>query len=132
MAQLQTELTRMQRKTANQLPMRMLQSALRQPVRTLVYLAIASRLIVLALALLSHRYISDYDASAATILELDVNNSISDYPFDRWLRPLVSVYLRWDAFFFLHIAEEGYVYEQEHAFFPMVPWLMRAIAATSK
>jgi phosphatidylinositol glycan class V len=39
----------------------------------------------------------------------------------KWAEPL----LRWDAFHFLHIAQNGYVYEHEWAFFPGVPNVMR-------
>ena len=35
--------------------------------------------------------------------------------------------LRWDAFHFLHIAQEGYVYEHEWAFFPGTPFVMRTL-----
>ncbi|EPQ61292.1 mannosyltransferase [Gloeophyllum trabeum ATCC 11539] len=38
---------------------------------------------------------------------------------------LTSGLLRWDAFHFAHIAEEGYVYEYEWAFFPGAPLAMR-------
>jgi phosphatidylinositol glycan class V len=33
--------------------------------------------------------------------------------------------LRWDAFYFAHIAKNGYVYEQEWAFFPGTPLIMK-------
>ncbi|KAI8052422.1 GPI mannosyltransferase 2 [Syncephalis plumigaleata] len=115
---------------------------LNRPLRTLLRLAIASRLAVFSLALASHRYISDYDASVDTVLNptaatttttttiLDNDGNGSVKLLEPWLRPFASIYLRWDAFYFLHIAEEGYLFEQEHAFFPLLPFLMRLVAAT--
>jgi phosphatidylinositol glycan class V len=41
-----------------------------------------------------------------------------------WAQPL----LRWDSFHFLHIAEHGYVFENQWAFFPGVPFVMHASA----
>jgi phosphatidylinositol glycan class V len=37
-------------------------------------------------------------------------------------------FLRWDTFHFLHVAEQGYAYEHEWAFFPGVPIVMHAMA----
>ena len=34
----------------------------------------------------------------------------------------------WDSVYFTRIATHGYEYEQTHAFFPLLPWLMRALA----
>lgn len=31
---------------------------------------------------------------------------------------------KWDAAYFLKIAEEGYKYEQYMAFFPLYPWIL--------
>ena len=42
-------------------------------------------------------------------------------------RTLASAVLRWDAFHFAHIAQEGYLYEHEWAFFPAAPSLMRSL-----
>jgi phosphatidylinositol glycan class V len=107
---------------------------LNRPLRTLVRLAIVSRLAVFSLALASHRYISDYDASLDTLFNPNTATIFDDDGstklLESWFRPFASIYLRWDAFYFLHIAEEGYLFEQEHAFFPLLPLLMRLIAAT--
>ncbi|KAJ1655492.1 ER membrane glycoprotein subunit of the GPI transamidase complex-like protein [Dispira simplex] len=47
------------------------------------------------------------------------------------LRPWLRVFVRWDAIYFIHLAEEGhYVFEQEHAFFPMLPLLIRFVASS--
>lgn len=45
-----------------------------------------------------------------------------------WICSLAHTGLRWDAFHFSHIAQQGYVYEYEWAFFPGTPLLMRAMA----
>ena len=42
----------------------------------------------------------------------------------KWAQPL----LRWDSFHFLHIAEHGYVYENEWAFLPGTSFVMRISA----
>ncbi|KAH7913176.1 glycosyltransferase family 76 protein [Hygrophoropsis aurantiaca] len=39
--------------------------------------------------------------------------------------PWISALLRWDAFHFAHVAEKGYVYEHEWAFFVGTPFTMR-------
>jgi GPI mannosyltransferase 2 len=36
-----------------------------------------------------------------------------------------SPILRWDSFHFLHIAQHGYVYQYQWAFFPGVPFVIR-------
>ncbi|KAG5459884.1 MAG: hypothetical protein BJ554DRAFT_8142, partial [Olpidium bornovanus] len=46
----------------------------------------------------------------------------------RLIRPLV----RWDALHFRHIAEEGYIWEHEFAFFPLLPAVMRLGAETGE
>ncbi|KIP08294.1 glycosyltransferase family 76 protein, partial [Phlebiopsis gigantea 11061_1 CR5-6] len=46
-------------------------------------------------------------------------------PSDSALAKAVYPLLRWDTFHFLHIAQDGYVYEYEWAFFPGAPFVMR-------
>lgn len=46
---------------------------------------------------------------------------------DRWLKSLFGVFLRWDAVYFHQVAVRGYWYEQEYAFFPLLPFLIEQL-----
>lgn len=86
--------------------------------------AVASRLLAVVLGVASNAIIGDYDVSAETVLPLHTRGSY----FVPILRRLAKASLRWDSFYFVHIADAGYVYEQEHAFFPLLPMLMRGLS----
>ncbi|KAJ2797637.1 ER membrane glycoprotein subunit of the GPI transamidase complex-like protein [Coemansia furcata] len=86
--------------------------------------AAASRAVVLVLGAVSNTIINDYDASTSLVLP------DASLIFESVLRTLAHVFVRWDSFYFLHIADAGYVHEQEHAFFPLLPMLMRLVAST--
>ncbi|KAI9506725.1 GPI mannosyltransferase 2 [Coemansia spiralis] len=86
--------------------------------------AALSRVIVLLLGIASNTAINDYDSSASLVLPAE--HSV----VQRATRRLAQTTLHWDAFYFTHIAGSGYVYEQEHAFFPLLPLLMRLLAHT--
>ncbi|KAJ1897305.1 ER membrane glycoprotein subunit of the GPI transamidase complex-like protein [Coemansia sp. IMI 209127] len=87
--------------------------------------AILSRLVALLLGIASNAVINDYDSSASLILPTK-----SSAGQGGGIRRLAQVVVHWDAFYFTHIAESGYVYEQEHAFFPLLPLLMRLLSRT--
>ncbi|KAJ2637287.1 ER membrane glycoprotein subunit of the GPI transamidase complex-like protein, partial [Coemansia sp. RSA 1694] len=91
---------------------------------TVVKYAAASRVAAMVLGVASNAIIDDYDASTSLILP-DASSALEGA-----LRALAHVFVRWDAFYFLHIADTGYVHEQEHAFFPLLPLLMRLVAGT--
>lgn len=99
-------------------------------MRQLGLLAITSRLLTWSLAFISTLFINDYDSSVDTILSIESESSSSliQNIFNRVFR----VFLRWDSFYFLHIAEEGYVFEQEHAFFPFYPLLVRTLGSSGE
>lgn len=80
--------------------------------------AVITRVITISLALLTYYFLSSYDSSA----EIQTRSSHN----------LLNAFLRWDALYFLHIAEHGYVYEQETAFFPVMPLISRFLTNTSK
>ncbi|PIA18221.1 mannosyltransferase [Coemansia reversa NRRL 1564] len=91
----------------------------------LVRYAALSRVASLTLGVVANLVIDDYDASAQLVL-----SSGGSLPV-QVLRLLARVVMRWDAFYFVHIADVGYVYEQEHAFFPLLPILMRLVTRTA-
>jgi len=61
--------------------------------------------------LLLPKYVPAFDTSADLILEEK----------ERWLQG----FLRWDALYFERIAKHGYRSEQEYAFMPALPFVMR-------
>ncbi|KAF9167727.1 hypothetical protein BGX20_011522 [Mortierella sp. AD010] len=90
---------------------------------TVAYYALVSRLVIWALAVASHALIQDYDSALELVLPIET-------PSQQFFKSVFGVFLRWDSFYFVHIAEKGYVFEQEHAFFPLVPALMTLISNT--
>lgn len=94
-------------------------------IGTVTYYALISRLVIWAIAAVSHTLIQDYDSALELILPIETTGQ-------QLFKSIFGVFLRWDAFYFAHIAEKGYVFEQAHAFFPLVPALTRLVANTGK
>ncbi|GAN01003.1 dolichol-p-mannose mannosyltransferase [Mucor ambiguus] len=80
-------------------------------------IAITSRLVTIGLAIAVYFFTGSYDSSGEIQLKASAKCAL-------------NVFLRWDALYFLHIAEKGYVFEQETAFFPVMPLLAKLLANT--
>uniref|UniRef100_A0A7S2RMR2 GPI mannosyltransferase 2 n=1 Tax=Mucochytrium quahogii TaxID=96639 RepID=A0A7S2RMR2_9STRA len=79
----------------------------------LLMIGVVSRLVVLLVSYVSYSIVGAYDTSARIA-----------HPAHRFI-PLGT---NWDAEYFVRIAQYGYEYEQVHAFFPLLPFLMRCFA----
>ncbi|KAI8592902.1 GPI mannosyltransferase 2 [Geranomyces variabilis] len=97
--------------------------------KAVVYRAATTRLLFLLLAVCSHAFASDYDASTAAMLAAPTPTAKAENTHTVTLNSLLAPFVRWDAVYFLAIADRGYVHEQEFAFFPGLPLVMRAVAA---
>jgi len=97
-------------------------------LKPIIKYAIQSRLFIWIISLLSHIFVNEHDSSASLILS---DNSQSYSTLDQIIIYIFGVFVRWDSFFFYHIAENGYIYEQETAFFPFLPYMMRILSNTS-
>lgn len=84
--------------------------------RTLIASIGSTRVLCAILLVLTSR-LALFDASPELLLT-------PTSTFSKWS----STLLRWDAFHYAHIAQEGYVYEYEWAFFPGMPYLTRILA----
>lgn len=91
--------------------------------RKIIFLACLSRFLVWIIAI-SGFLVEDYDSSASIAYHLNESHNLADF----WVKKLFGMFANWDGLYFLGIAEEGYKYEQFHAFFPAVPMVVRAAA----
>lgn len=92
----------------------------------------AAKLGFIFLGLLADHFVEDYDHSPYLLeplsrpINADATSSESatrvfqeDYPSRAAL-----AFFKWDSMFFYKIAENGYLYEKNHAFFPLYPYVL--------
>jgi phosphatidylinositol glycan class V len=94
---------------------------------TVVATAAASRVTLLLLAVVLDAVVDDYDRSATHLPAASCHAAAAAAP-EGWCAGVERVAV-WDSVYVLRIAQCGYEFEQSHAFFPLLPFLMRALAA---
>lgn len=88
----------------------------------LIKLFLGAKLITLIFVLLSAYLFKPHCGN--TELLVDEHEPLSR--FDEVVKTVLSPLARWDSNYFIRIALEGYKYEQQHAFFPLFPLMLRA------
>lgn len=92
----------------------------------MVAFALLSRLLLFLLCALFSFIVRDYDSSAFLVIATQPDSHTSSHTF---LGNLLNAACKWDALFFLQIAHSGYLFEKNHAFFPLYPLLIRAVGS---
>lgn len=85
----------------------------------LLYLFLAIKTFSVLMALTSSHFLQSYNSQTELLLAGAIDS------WDAWLRKLLAPFASWDSAYFLQIATNGYELENQHAFFPFYPWLMR-------
>lgn len=89
-------------------------------IRNLILSALFLQILTILIALFIS-YLPLFDASPSLAI------NAPDSPF--WSR-FVDIALRWDAFHYLQIAQEGYRYEHQYAFMPGLPILLHMLSSS--
>lgn len=90
--------------------------------RSIVLLAVLSRIIIVLLQFVANILIPDHDAG---VFISPTAPDTATGKCDRFIEIAVGGFRRWDAEYFLHIAEHGYTYENTLAFYPLFPMIVR-------
>lgn len=88
--------------------------------------AVASRVAVIVIQMVANLMLPDHQADAFVSPE-DPELPVS--LADQVVRWVLGGFVRWDAHYFMHIAQYGYTHENTLAFFPLFPLLVRCVAA---
>ncbi|XP_028674527.1 palmitoyltransferase ZDHHC18-A isoform X1 [Erpetoichthys calabaricus] len=90
-----------------------------------VIFAVFSRIVSLVLQAVCNLLIPDHEPDAFQPPRLSKHSK-----FDTVVEALFGGLSRWDSEHFLFIAEHGYVFEHNFAFFPLLPLSLRAVASS--
>lgn len=95
------------------------------PRQKVLWFAFSTRICVIFLQAISNIIIPDHDANVFISPE---DPSLRKSPADIVIDRLLGGMKRWDAQYFIHIAQYGYTYENCLAFFPLFPLIVRYFA----
>ncbi|XP_049872017.1 GPI mannosyltransferase 2 [Pectinophora gossypiella] len=95
------------------------------PRQKILWFAFSTRIAVIIIQAISNNVIPDHDANVFISPEDPaLRHSFADTVVDK----LLGGMKRWDAQYFIHIAQYGYTYENCLAFFPLFPLIVRYVA----
>ena len=83
----------------------------------LLMLFLTVKTVIVSLALISAAMV--VPSNTATNLILGRGHVLSS--FDKYLKQFLTPFIRWDAIHILAIARDGYIFENQFAFFPLLP-----------
>lgn len=95
------------------------------PRQKILWFALSTRITVIFLQAISNLIIPDHDADVFLSPE---DPSLRKTLADTVVNKLLGGMKRWDAQYFIHIAQYGYTYENCLAFFPLYPLIVRYVA----
>ena len=98
-------------------------AAFTSDLREVARVAAASRLCVVALAVLADLLLPDHLAQGALQAPFEPSCAAA---------PLLRAFTRWDAAHFLRVAQHGWRDEWSYAFFPLYPLLLRLASGTAR
>ena len=100
------------------------------PIRTKIALtALTSRALISSLSVISNIVIPDHNASDVfSWTPGPFNNNYTLTIADKVINLVTDGLNKWDAQYFLHVANHGYTYENCLAFFPLFPTALRSAA----
>lgn len=87
--------------------------------------AICSRIVIIILQAISNRIIPDHDAG---VFISPQDRQANTTTCSQLTEVVFGGFRRWDAQYFLHIAEHGYTYENVLAFYPLFPYSVRFVS----
>ncbi|XP_061379428.1 GPI mannosyltransferase 2-like [Danaus plexippus] len=94
------------------------------PRQKIMWFAFSSRVFILLIQMVSNILIPDHDAKVFISPE---DPALRSSKADNIVQLFVGGMKRWDAQYFIHIAQYGYTYENCLAFFPMFPLIVRYV-----
>lgn len=94
----------------------------------LIILFLSVKCCLFILATICALVIEPYNPSIGLLLFPKTQPFVSLLDF--WVKRLLRPFASWDGGYFLSISLKGYIFEQEHAFFPLYPLIVRTFADT--
>lgn len=100
--------------------------------RLLVYSSLLSKTLVTGIQIIARSLLTDYDTSSCCsgpLLNGTCQETFSkSYSVCDCLKFVLCGNMKWDGLYLISISEQGYLYEQATAFFPLFPFLSRLLA----